>query len=228
MGGHARHRQAGFTIIELMIATAVFSAVLLLCGMAIVHVGRMYYKGSVTSKTQDTARKFGEDVSQAIQFGTGNTAPGQFIRTNGPVTQTGGGQTLTNNVMARCIGDIRYSYVIGRPQGTNAASARHAVWRDRLLTTSQPCDPVNLTLADPGGTAGQEMLANKMRLARFEVTNLAGLYEIDAVVSYGDADDLFGPAALPEFPDFSICKGVNAGGQFCASAAYKTTVGKRL
>jgi prepilin-type N-terminal cleavage/methylation domain-containing protein len=37
--------RSGFTIIELMIATAVFSVVLLLCATALVTIGNMYRRG---------------------------------------------------------------------------------------------------------------------------------------------------------------------------------------
>jgi len=216
--------QAGFTIIELMISTTVFTFVLLVCSVAIVHVGRMYYKGTITSRTQDLSRKLGEDVSQAVQFGAGNSAPGQFLRVSGPTSFTSGSQTVA--AFARCIGDIRYSYTVGPAQGAGAGRATHVVWKDRLAPLA-PCVPVNIASVTPS-VGGQEILGSKMRVARFDVTNPVGLYAVDIIVSYGDTDDLFEPASLPNFPNFSICKGVGAGGQFCSVAAYRTTVGKRL
>ena len=60
--------QTGFTIVELMIATVIFSMVLLVCSYAIIHAGRMYYKGMIMSKTQDTARKIIDSASDAIKY----------------------------------------------------------------------------------------------------------------------------------------------------------------
>lgn len=64
--------ESGFTIVELMIATVVFSMVLLVCAYAILHVGRMYYKGMVMNRTQDVARRIVDDVADTVKFGTGD------------------------------------------------------------------------------------------------------------------------------------------------------------
>ncbi len=217
-------KQAGFTIVELMIATAVFSTVLLLCAVAIVHVGRMYYKGSITSRTQDTARKLGEDVSQAVQFGVLSSSDTEFRDERGPISHTNGTQTV--GVQSLCLGTVRYSYVLGTPMGTAANQSRHVLWKDRIAP-GQSCDPQNLTLQTPS-TGGQEILSERMRVARFDVDYEDGMYVIKLTVSYGDTDDLFDTptAEMPEM--FGICKGVNAGGQFCAVARYNTVAGKRL
>ena len=48
--------QKGFTVLELMIATTVFSVMLLLTTTGMIQIGKVYYKGLVTAKTQDTVR----------------------------------------------------------------------------------------------------------------------------------------------------------------------------
>src|SRR5690606_2255321 len=98
---------AGFTIVELLIATVVFSMVLLVCAFAILHVGRMYYKGMIISRTQDVSRKVIEDVAGAIQFGpSGND-----------VVRPGTGTAPAADIRAWCIGTTRYTYSISRYQG---------------------------------------------------------------------------------------------------------------
>lgn len=210
--------QSGFTIVELMISTMVFSFVLLICAVAIVHVGRMYFKGVITSRTQDSSRRFGEDVAQAIQFGVGSDGTG-FLRAGTPTTY--GGVT----VRSRCIGEIRYSYSIDQAMGVGAA--RHIVWKDRVAVDDAVCTPQNLTLTTPSA-GGEEMLGDKMRIPVFEVNELTGaatVTQIDIKVAYGDTVDLFQPSPAPPFQQ---CKGVNASGQFCATAAFNTLVTKRL
>ncbi len=209
---------------EFMIATTVFTMVLLVCAFAIVHVGRMYFKGSIMSRTQDISRRLGEDVSQAIQFGA-RADDAAFRRPGNATTYTDGVQTVTANSL--CLGSIRYTYVLGQSLGRSNVQSRHILWKDRVSISDTACTPVNMVLVTPT-PGGVEFLGDNMRIARFDVpASTTGLYTVDLIVSHGDTADLFEPAAGIN-PDFSICKGVNAGGQFCASAIYKTTVGKRL
>ncbi len=98
-------KQKGFTIIELLLATAVFSLVLVGATSALIQIGRMYYKGLTTSNTQETARRIMEDVSRNIQF-SGAT----------PTDTPGGGLAVNYNgtdiaLISFCIGSLRYSYI---------------------------------------------------------------------------------------------------------------------
>ncbi len=60
----------GFTILELMIATTIFSTILLLCTYGLIQVGNTYYKGATTARTQAVARSIMDDISYEIQYGT--------------------------------------------------------------------------------------------------------------------------------------------------------------
>lgn len=57
---------AGFTIVELMIATVVFSVILILITTGIIQIGKAYYKGIIGSRTQETARKITDEVGRSI------------------------------------------------------------------------------------------------------------------------------------------------------------------
>lgn len=210
---HINKNQTGFTIIELMIATTIFSMVLLLCAMAIVHVGNMYYKGTLINRTQDMSRKVVDDVTRSIQFGNASTNPLLFYR---PGTASFGGFTV-NSI---CLGSVRYSFSQTASQGTAAGQIRHAMWRDR--TPDDNCAPRNLTAVTPSAD-GESMLGDNMRVPSFTVTPSSNLWDIDLVISYGDDPNLFEPAS-----NFSICKGTSAGGQFCAASSFSTSVVKRL
>jgi len=61
----------GFTIIELMIATAVFSVVLLLCATALITIGNMYRRGITSSAAQETARNIMSILQNDIQYSGG-------------------------------------------------------------------------------------------------------------------------------------------------------------
>lgn len=216
----ARSDNKGFTIVELMIATVVFSMVLLLLSLAIVQVGRMFYKGTAINRTQDTARKVTDDIVQAIQFGPSSmsgpvsgaprlvgTAPNQFTA-----------QSL-------CIGGIRYSFVDDRSLGGNSAyQAKHVLWKDR--TSDPTCPPLDLSRDyDPASSSdGEEMLGENMRAALIDVTPPSdGIWGISVTISYGDQPDLFETGS-----SFSKCIGTNAGGQFCAVSTISTNAVKRL
>src|SRR6478609_5585690 len=63
-----KSKQAGFTIIELLIATTVFSVVLLVFLTAFIRISQLFYKGVNMSHTQETARTVLQDISDDIQF----------------------------------------------------------------------------------------------------------------------------------------------------------------
>ena len=63
-----RAEQNGFTIIELLIATTVFSLILLISVAGILQISRMYYRGVTQSRTQETARSIIDEVGEAIRF----------------------------------------------------------------------------------------------------------------------------------------------------------------
>lgn len=61
----------GFTIIELLIATVIFSVILLIVTGAIIQFSKIYYKGTITAKTQEVARTIAEDMARSAQFSHG-------------------------------------------------------------------------------------------------------------------------------------------------------------
>jgi prepilin-type N-terminal cleavage/methylation domain-containing protein len=221
--------QTGFTIVELLIATTIFTMVLLIASYAIVHVGKLYYKGLITGRTQDMARQFGDEISQTIQFGPQCDTVQCFMRENtAGVPFSSGTQNIT--VRSRCLGSNRYSYVLEKPMGTGSLEARHVLWRDRVPDDYLTCAPLDLTQVTPSDTftlsPGADLLASKMRIPVFNVTG-GSLWNIEFVISHGDSVDLF-EAATASVPAFTRCVGIRASGQFCAVAGYSTTVTKRL
>jgi hypothetical protein len=234
MSGKRTNTSAGFTIIELMFATAAFATVLLICSAGMIYIGRLYYKGVSSAKTQAAARTIIDDVSRPIQFSSDQpTATPQATS-----TVLWASTSITTN--AFCIGTQRYSYVIDRQQSdtpsTNAADKqlRHVLWRDTLKANSiSSCKPVDLTQADPSAAdststgSGREMIPGGMRLTRFNVqtvgTNL-GLYQVDVWIVYGDEDLLNAPTGTGS----RNCKDGGIGTQFCALSELSTIVERRL
>lgn len=64
----SKANQKGFTIIELIIATTVFSVVLLLCTFGLMQIGNVYYRGITSTRTQNVTRNIIDMVSQDIEL----------------------------------------------------------------------------------------------------------------------------------------------------------------
>ncbi len=67
--------ERGFTIVELMIATLVFSVILTVVTMGVISFSNRYYKGVHASTTQNTTRNIMDTITQAIQFGEARVDP---------------------------------------------------------------------------------------------------------------------------------------------------------
>jgi prepilin-type N-terminal cleavage/methylation domain-containing protein len=212
-----RRSQKGFTIVELMIATSVFAVVLIICTIAMLQIGRTYYKGITSTRTQETAREIVDEVARAIQYGSGR-----------PETLTAGGNT------GYCIGNKRYSYdldwqVADNPN-TSQNQSRHALVVDDIACAGSaalavaPSPPANPITAAGVGENPHELINTRMRLMRFTVQQVgaadSNLYRIIVRVVSGDNDLLTS--------DHMNCSSQRAGGQFCAVSELSTVVQKRV
>jgi prepilin-type N-terminal cleavage/methylation domain-containing protein len=197
--------QAGFTIVELMIATAVLSVILLLTTLIIGSMGDLYYKGVNQSRTQDDVRTITEDVSQHLQLS--DQTPVAASATFGGIA-----------TKAYCIDGTRYSYVLNRQIGTGSTQITHVLWRDSFTGT---CTPLNLSQATPSAN-GSELISSNSELTAFTVTLAANQpYTVSVGVGFGDPTQLSGSGIT------TGCKS-GAGDQFCATSSLTTTVVKRL
>src|SRR3546814_319417 len=94
-----KNRQSGFTIIELMIATMVFSVLLLVAATTVDRFTKNFQKGLTETNTQNVARSVIDNISQTVQFeGTPN-----------PLASPPDNLSFTGY----CIGSTKYSYVLG-------------------------------------------------------------------------------------------------------------------
>jgi len=195
----------GFTIIELMIATIVFSLVLLVVTGAIIQFGRVYYKGTVQSRTQETARAVTQDIAQSIQFGGGIPTQPQ--------------STSVGNYTYFCVGSRQYTYTLNQQLGTESGQVRHVLVVSDSGCSGQP--PVGM---DTGNLAMgvRELMGERMQLLDLRVPQVVGtndLWQVGVRVAYGQNDDLEA--------DKKACKPIIAGGQFCAVAELNTVAKRR-
>ncbi len=236
--------QKGFTIIELLIATAVLSTILVLVTVVMVNIGSLYYKGINQSRVQDNVRSITDEVAQNIRF---NSQP-----PTAPVTDPN-----NPNIHAYCIGAVRYTFVlgaqVGKPAPGTSTTYYHALWRDdnptpgSCPTTINPSNPrsAQVDLTNPSlATAdkinnGVELIADNSRLTAFSMTT-GSPSTVAVSVAYGDNDLLCNPTgvagscatsdAMPNWTDYRgaiLCKG-GKGDQFCSTASLNTTVVQRL
>lgn len=229
--------QAGFTIIELLVATLVFSVILVVITSGIIHFTENYYKGLHESSTQTTARNVMNVISQNLQYGGGADAY---------ITNT---DTTGETDKYICIGSVQINYKIGPQLGSDGTYG----------VVVSAVDPLaGCGAYRPGITKGKELLAPKMRLANLCVNNCSGatsgsLYTVNVGIVYGDVDLLCArkitPASTsqggcgsgaPAFVagDYSLwndpvvgasigCKG-GSGSQFCAASRLSTQIVARF
>ncbi len=195
----------GFTIVELMIATTVFSTVLLLCTFGLMEIGKTYYKGSTIARTQNVARQIVTTLSEAVQYGSSEptftgTPPNEVVASI---------LTASNGVF--CIGDSRFTYSSAVANGTS---------NGLVIDNKPPGSCVASAISN-----GKQLLGTNMRLTRFQILKNGGNYNIIVKVTYGDTD-LINLVDVSQ-PVYGSCNG-GRGSQFCAASQLETTVHRRL
>ncbi len=215
-----KKNQRGFTILELLIATMIFSVILLLCAYGMVRIGRIYSRGITTSKTQAAARTASDDVVQAIQYGakTVGLTPARKIPTVADPDMT---QVVE-------VGNRRYEYTLGREltDGTVTDASLQTKIGLRVTTLGSDGSPV-------AGTA-RELLSTNMWLNRFEITQKGGLYAVTVQIISGGRDQVEDKNSMkynddPVQFDFNSAKCViGSGSQFCAVSGLYTEAHKQL
>lgn len=211
--------QSGFTIVELMISTVIFSMVLLLLTTGVIGFTKSYYKGITSTNTQRVARVISDDITQTIQ--SSSQVPYFFKPL--PTPDGYGGF---------CVGNVSYAYHLGYELVNGTPDSKLAQTNQSLLkNTSFACssEPDAKTLytdlAKPGSLS-QEMLSPSMRIADLEVAQInppdSIVYSVRLTVAYGDDDLLNDPTSTSP-----SCAPVS-GSQFCAVSSLGTVVRKLI
>lgn len=204
-----RSKQQGFTLLELLIATLVFTMVLIVITACVMQFSKQFYKGSISNFTQNTSRSVMDDISRSIQFNSGDVVP----------------LTISGVVRGYCIGDSkRYSFVLGRSL-VGGAGYEHVLVADNVTSCGATTVPLDVTTLPPGLGAypeARELMQSKMRLSNFEISETGGMYMIKLKVAYGEDDVLNNFGATN-----ASCK-LDAGLKYCAISELVTTVKKRV
>lgn len=236
---HTNNR--GFTIVELMMATMVFSIIMLIAAGTVVRFTNNFQKGITQSTTQSVTRGIVDTVSQQLQF-VGSMSGFRHLGSPEGTTYKG-----------YCIHGNKYSYVLGKQL---EGQAPHVLIEQN--NTGDGCGVTAQNLSS-GSVNGKEILAPNMRLAKFHIINDADpsdvddgssnpkLYKVKVKVVYGD-DDLLCVSGITngsakdcgsKLPMSNVsslneselerlsCKS-QIGSQFCAVSDISTTIQNRL
>lgn len=208
-----RQKQFGFTILELMVATMVFSIILLVVAAGILSFTNQYIKGITSSNTQAVARAVMSDVVQTVQFSSGQLSPANVTLTP---TQT-------------CVGSVAYYYT----KGQKVTNGQHGLVKDVGF-----CDPAGANFSSLTATQ-HEMLNQNMRVAEFSIDQLSSnTVKVTVSVVSGDYDmltdkngALLTSEVMPPSAPFDWttvhCK-PGAGSQFCGVSRLTTFVQGRI
>jgi type II secretory pathway pseudopilin PulG len=226
-------RQAGFTIIELMIATLVFSFILIVITVGVMAFTNSYYKGVNSSTTQTATQGIIDDITQAIQFGGAGTVGLGSLPSAG-----------TDGVF--CAGSKLFIFSSGVEYNPSAPGApSDGNWGLYMMN-----NPNTASCTKPGApSGGSELLGSHMRLADFslvqqDVSSPTSPWKVNIRVAYGDADLLCstslngnpggcnpGSANFPANKNFidgqMQCRN-QTGSQFCSVAVISAVAQQRL
>lgn len=215
----ARKDRRGFTIIELMVATTVFTIIMTVVAAMLVQYSNSQRKAANESAVQNVARDFADQVGQALQFSRGEFSP--ITNADG----TGG----------YCVGGTyRFSVAYGRQRTTGTT---HGAMVDRAGLN---CSAGAQALITGTTFSGTELLSQGMRVARFDITTAgSGLYTLTMRIVYGDDDLLCSPAVSGSCTSDAVMNPVDLArtdiecksgkdARFCAVSELSTTVRSRL
>jgi prepilin-type N-terminal cleavage/methylation domain-containing protein len=204
----------GVTLIELLIATVIFSVILVIIMYAFLFVSNDYMRGTVESQTQETARSIVEQISQDIELDNQSVFP------------------TANSTNGICVGNHRYSFQYNKELGTGSGDVSHAL----VVDTVSSCATQDAQDLSGAHVTGNELLGNHMRLGNFSIKqdtsnpNVSGQYTISITIGYGDDASQSGPLTVhgTAAPYSYVCPDLSLGGDFCATTTLTTIAQERV
>lgn len=220
----------GFTIPELLIATAIFSVILMVAMASFIQIGRMFYKGITISQTKDTAQNILDSVSADLQYA--DTAPSS-------PSSGGSGSTAYSYICLNGLNGSRYTYMprhevdLINDNWTSPTQRSFGLLHDRLTGHAGCGDPFNTSASNYVPLQNPvELLGNKMRLSTFSI-NLVDpahpnylYYNVNVYVAYGD-DDVLNTTA-PATTAAPVCVSDLKSSEFCSVIGLKTIVSRNF
>jgi prepilin-type N-terminal cleavage/methylation domain-containing protein len=232
-----KNNKKGFTIVELMIATVIFSLIMVMCLTGMVQVSRAYYKGITHSRTQEAARLLMDEISQTIRL-SGSNISYQNSTSSGPLIAE---NRITDGAGLFCAGNKLYTYALDRKVVGGSSNESLKEIKNAIISEDVSCpDGIEMTPAQLGKlnlqVAGTQrsILGENMRLTKFSVTQIVPaapikeggeLWKIDISIAYGDQD-------LIRYTDDNginrvVCN-AGTGTEFCSIVELSTIVSRRI
>lgn len=204
-------KEKGFTIVELVLAMAFFSFILLFVIVGFVQINRSYTRGLTTRSIQNAAREVIDDISLAIRNAeansveTHNTVPGDLRLCVGSTRLGWNMSDTAGNFTAETYGDTGDVFSLTR-------------------TTSGAClDDINENAS--GGNGTQSLLDDGIVVQHLSVVRLgtSNSFEVTLIVS---TDGRANPNDFSSFGINAECD-IQTGDQFCDVARIDTVVTAR-
>ena len=201
-----KDNQDGFTIIELLIATAIFTVILLITSTTIIGISQTYVKGSVEGNTQQTARKILSTISQDIEF---NNSSSIIIH-------------QSKNYF--CIGNDVYLYNLNKRLVSKPTPSTEPNWV--LVRYTAPTCPLLSSLPTTPPTGFEELMSSGQRLGQLSIDQSGQSYTITLEVGYGTSSLLNTSSNAPAPYKYTCQSGLDS--SFCAVSSLTTTVTPRI
>ncbi|HSX18180.1 MAG TPA: prepilin-type N-terminal cleavage/methylation domain-containing protein [Candidatus Saccharimonadales bacterium] len=204
----------GFTLPELLIATAIFAVVVLVALTSFLTIGRLFYKGVTITQSQDALRSIMSDVTNGIQRAK-----------NGEVTITA---SCGVNCTYYCISGTRYTALLGPVTGTQTNRPMTPAGFSLLKDTPSSC-PAPFPFTAAGSiyqlNEATELLGNGVWLRQFGIANPStDFYNVVLAIAYGERSNFFPDPPSTAYPSF-LCKGGSTiGTAFCSTNQTSTSV----
>ncbi|HUC78954.1 MAG TPA: prepilin-type N-terminal cleavage/methylation domain-containing protein [Candidatus Saccharimonadales bacterium] len=202
----------GFTIIELLIATSVFSGILLIVTYGIIQISKMYLNGFIQTQTQNIAVSLSDELSRDIEFSSETSIT--------PDTTTPSG-----NYHYFCTNQYEYYYI---PLG-------NSLNRVLLSKLSLGCEAPQDFLSLPSFGSNIDNLLSSSNITILnnskydEASSQAimsggagGLYTVNIDVLYGNTTNLIKNSSTTD-PQY-ICQPTVLIGPFCSTYDFITNV----
>lgn len=212
-----KQRESGFTILEVLIASMVFTVVLMICVQVITRIGQLYFKGVTSAQIQNLTRDLTDEFSQQIQFGSGIP-----YGIPNPDSISGG---TAGDVLIFCVGDNRYRAIMNRRLG------------DAGVTTVLQRIPYSgaCVTTDTGFVGATELAVKNMRILKLSIirsTTDPYIWSLNIRLALGE-DDQFsysvaGSTDTPAVYGSAICKSGISGSQFCSISELSSSLLRRV
>ncbi len=170
---HQKIKKNGFTIVELMIATAVFSLALLVLAVSLLTINHQYFKGISQGNVQTAASNILNNVTSAVEFSNGS-----YI----------GKYNSSNYQGYFCVGHTEFLYQLYKIDNNLAVNPLTEINNCIGLTSNllKACSVSNCQYSG--------LLGSNMQLLNFQITSIDSslhLFKINLDIAFSSKDQLF-------------------------------------